>query len=547
MNEVLQRDGRSILDRFAERHFPGWFARREAARLQVTRNQFAADALEISRRSLHELRRGGYEGASKGPGQGEWLPGGGSADEDLLPDLEDLRNRARDLDRNDPHADGLSGAFCDAVVGTGLVPQPLIDAEALGITDAQARRFRRDAHRVFVEQWWPRADYADLHPFGELQRLMVYGLFMSGDGWAIFRPREMPGQYLSRIQIVEADQVMSPPGKELSDNIREGVEIDGYGGHAAYWIKKTHPGDWSHRGGGGYSLDDFVRVPRRDAEGRKAVCHLYRAKRPGQTRGAPALASALLYFRDLKQYIRAEIMAAKIAACFAVFVSTDDPQGLAAANAMGANRKDESLRPGTIKYLGLGDQVEMAKPGRNASDFATFVDTTLRSVGCGVRTPPEITGNDFSRTTYTSGRMAVMMARQVWAIWQHRVAAEFCQPAYERVLTEAFARGDLAAPGFLERLPLWTRARWKGPAQTWIDPQKEVDATLNSIAGNLSTLADECAARNLHWEDVLEQRAEEEKRKKELGIVDKDRPPAQQSGPEEQPRNPPRPQKGTQE
>lgn len=524
----------TALDRFSRKYFPGWHSRRQAARFEAHRIEVAAEMLETARQ---EFRRGGYEGASKSPGMAEWSPSNSSADEDLLPDLDNLRSRARDLDRNDPHADGLANAFADAIVGSGLVPQPLIDVEELGISEEEGRSFSRQAVRIFRERWWPHADYAGNLPFGELQRVAAYGCFMSGDGWGILRPREIKGRLSTRIQLIEADQVMTPPQETGKTNVREGVILDEFGHHAAVWVKKTHPGDFINRGAGGYSADDFIKVPTHDEAGRKVVLRMWRTRRPGQSRGAPALASALSFFRELKQYMKAELMAAKIAACFAVFISTEDPLGLAAANAQSRVRRDEQIRPGTVKYMGLGDRVEIAKPGRNAGDFAGFLDVALRAVGCGVRTPPEITGNDFSRTTYTSGRMALTMARAGWAIWQGLMASEFCQPVYERVILEAVLRGQLRARGFLDNPEAWTRARWKGPAQTWVDPQREVDATLNAVAGNLTTFADECAARGVHWEDLFEQRAKEEALRERLNLPAFAPAGQQQQQPEEPARN----------
>ena len=50
-----------------------------------------------------------YQGADRGRLFGHWNPGGGSADADLLPDLSTLRERSRDLNRNDAIAAGITG------------------------------------------------------------------------------------------------------------------------------------------------------------------------------------------------------------------------------------------------------------------------------------------------------------------------------------------------------------------------------------------------------------------------------------------------------
>ncbi|MDX9703245.1 MAG: hypothetical protein RBU23_09395 [Candidatus Auribacterota bacterium] len=42
-----------------------------------------------------------YKGAQHDRIRSSWIPGGGSADETLLPELADIRERSRDLNRND--------------------------------------------------------------------------------------------------------------------------------------------------------------------------------------------------------------------------------------------------------------------------------------------------------------------------------------------------------------------------------------------------------------------------------------------------------------
>ena len=51
-----------------------------------------------------------------------------------------------------------------------------------------------------------------------------------------------------------------------------------------------------------------------------------------------------------------------------------------------------------------------------------------------------------------------------------------------------------------------------------MDPLKEVKASKEAIAGNISSLADEAAGQGKDWEEILEQRAREEQKRKELDL-----------------------------
>jgi capsid protein len=59
---------------------------------------------------------------------------------------------------------------------------------------------------------------------------------------------------------------------------------------------------------------------------------------------------------------------------------------------------------------------------------------------------------------------------------------------------------------------------WRGRGWTWIDPQKEIEAAVNGMDNYLTTLQDQLAERGLDLEDVLQQRAYEIQRMKELGL-----------------------------
>jgi hypothetical protein len=67
-----------------------------------------------------DSRAGGYEGGRRDRrGTKRWRPPEGSADSDTLPDLPDLRSRARDLERNVPIATGAIATKSTNVIGTG--------------------------------------------------------------------------------------------------------------------------------------------------------------------------------------------------------------------------------------------------------------------------------------------------------------------------------------------------------------------------------------------------------------------------------------------
>jgi capsid protein len=58
---------------------------------------------------------------------------------------------------------------------------------------------------------------------------------------------------------------------------------------------------------------------------------------------------------------------------------------------------------------------------------------------------------------------------------------------------------------------MWVPQGWQ-----WVDPLKEAEASKLAIEQGLSTLSDETASQGKDWEEVVEQRAREQKKIKEL-------------------------------
>jgi len=98
-----------------------------------------------------------YQGAERGRLFGHWLPGGGSADADLLPDLALLRERSRDLNRNDAIAAGITGTKVANVIGTGIRPQSRLDRNVLGLGERQADALQKSIEAAW-QAWVPWAD-----------------------------------------------------------------------------------------------------------------------------------------------------------------------------------------------------------------------------------------------------------------------------------------------------------------------------------------------------------------------------------------------------
>jgi lambda family phage portal protein len=230
----------------------------------------------------------------------------------------------------------------------------------------------------------------------------------------------------------------------------------------------------------------------------------------------------LTYFKDLADYLEAEVVAARVAACLSVFITKADPwaamEGATVSRDPNTNSRIEGIEPGMVRYLNLGESINALDPKRSGETFQSFIEGVLRLIGAALGMPYELLVKDFSKTNYSSARAALLEGRRMFLHWREWLAAKFCQPIWELVLEEAYLRGLFAAPNFYDFRSEYSSCLWIGGAWGWVDPVKEVEASKKAIDYGLSTHAEEAAAQGRDWEETFEQLQRENQKAGELGL-----------------------------
>lgn len=475
---------------------------------------------------------GGYTGARRDRRQTMlWATSGGDADADLLPDLPTLRERSRDLVRNNPLARGAVRTTVTNVVGTGLRLNAAIDAEFLGLSDDEAAAWETTTERLwrlFTDS--VECDVARKVNFHGMQSLVFQQTMENGDVFVVLpRFRRQGSPFLLKLQGVEADRVCNRDNAADSQQLVAGVHRDANGAATAYDILDQHPGSTLMPG----SLS-WTTVPAYGrGSGQRNILHCFAPERFGQTRGVPYLAPVIEPLKQLDRYTEAELMAAVVAGMFTVFIETERSGMDGLADAMAPMRptdetggkkgdQDYKLGNGAMVELVPGEKITTANPGRPNAAFDPFVQAVLRQIGVALELPFEILIKHFT-ASYSAARAALLEAWRFFLGRRTWLAGAFCQPVYEAWLYEQVVTGAIAAPGFLAD-PLvrqaYSGAEWIGPARGMIDETKEVEAAEKRIGLTLTTHAEECAAlTGGDWDRKFKRRAKEEDRKRVAGML----------------------------
>jgi lambda family phage portal protein len=459
-----------------------------------------------------------YEGARFNRLMMDWVVS--SLGETNVPfwDRRTLQERSRDRALNDPVAASLPDTLTMNIVGPGLKPQSRLRADRLGLSEEAAKELQNQAEDAF-NSWAPWADAAGRLDFAEIQTLVMNRVVLDGEILVNLPVLSDGRRPLGRaLELVNADRLATPAGMTRK-NIFQGVELGPERKEPQrYWVRKA-PQDF---GDIEVINAEFSGIPARDSQGRPLILHIFASKAPGQVRGLPHFAPVLKYFKNLADSLDAEIVAQKVAACLSAVI-TRNPENYAlpalpTTTDPDTGKRLTKLEPGMIPTLQLGEDIKLIDFKRSGETFQVFLTTLLRLIGNALGLPYESLLKDFSQTNYSSARAALLEAWRVYLFWRSWLTRKLCQPIWELILEEAYLRDKFSAPNFYAQKAEYCRAVWIGPGRGWVDPVKEIVASKLEEDFSYATLADQCAAQGRDWEDVLKQRAKEQKRLQELGL-----------------------------
>jgi lambda family phage portal protein len=480
----------------------------------------------IARQAL-ALMSGGYTGARRDRASlAAWNTTPGSPEADVIADLPMLRARSRDAERNQPVATGVINTTTAHAVGTGLTCNPKIDAAYLGVSDEQAEDWQKDTRRRFLA-WFTSKD-CDLgrrQNGYELQDLALRTVLSSGDALVITPLVQRIGAAYPTLalQIIEADRISNPLGKQNSDTLTDGVECDAATGEAlAYQVSDRYASD--PRG-----ARTWQRIEARGAEsGRLNAIHLYKMLRPGLRRGVPILAPVMEPLKQLARFTQAELDAAVASALFPLFAKmdpkafdetfTEESQQQIVDKAAKWTGEIESMK---VMNLLPGEEITSPAPGRPNPEFDPFFTACVRQIGMAIGLPYEVLIMHY-QSSYSAARGALLMAWRFFMGWRDWLATNLCQPVYELWLADEVAGGRIAARGFFSDAVIrsaWSGSQWVGDGPGSIDPVKDVTAARQRVALGISTLQAESQLHDgVDWETKHAQSMREAKAREEAGL-----------------------------
>ena len=454
-----------------------------------------------------------YDGIGGGRRALAWQVGNPGAIAALAFTQNELRAKSRDLVRRNAWAAAGVEAFVANAIGTGIKPQSMLPDTAL----------RESIHALWRE-WCEDADAAGLTDFYGLQALACRAMLEGGEALVRLRYRR-PEDGLAvglQLQVLEPEHLPATLNLTLSSGnvVRAGIEFDRLGRRVAYHLYRSHPGDGSLAPMSGTGGMDTVRIDAAE------IIHLFRPLRPGQIRGEPWLARALVKLNELDQYDDAELVRKKTAAMFAGFITRlapeDNLMGEGLADAHGVSLA--GLEPGTLQLLEPGEDVKFSQPADVGASYAEFLRMQFRAVAAAMGVTYEQLTGDLTQVNYSSIRAGLLEFRRRVEHLQHGVIVhQLCRPIWEAWMAQAVLEGALVLPGYLRggaaRRREWQAVKWIPQGWQWVDPLKETEAMKSAIRSGLMSRSEAISANGYDAEDVDREIAADNARADAWGLV----------------------------
>ncbi len=407
-------------------------------------------------------------------------------------DLFKMQEIGRAIDRNDPFIGQCVSRLVNNVLQGGVVVDPDTGDDALDV-DLAAR----------FEDWASDPDQCDVtgeNTLHGLAEMVLRARIVDGDIFGL--PLEM-----GALQLIEGHRCKTPT--RTTQNVVLGILLDPMTRERKeYWFTKEDVGPM----GTVRLVNETVQYKRNDANGNRAVLHVYDPKRCTQTRGVTAFAPmvGMITMHDDIQY--ATLIKQQFASFFAILRERPIESPLGDPAAIGSESTEirddgsaltvEDIAPG-MEWTGApGEKLQMGSPNIPSTEYFEHVRMILQFLASNLDLPLAIGLLDPSDTNFSSQRWATDQARIGWRRQQRIMIDRFYRPTYQWRLRWMIAEDPILRAAAARLGDRFFRHGWNPPRWPYIDPEKDAKSDVVIIRNGLSTRRATLGERGLKIEDV---------------------------------------------
>lgn len=453
-----------------------------------------------------------------------------TGDAEMRTRIRTLRNRARELERNEPYSRRYLSRLEDNVYDhhgitlTSLAGEwrkdPKRNALVWAIDGLDAK-----AIEIAYEKWKKNPFVTGDMTLNEGGRLALRSTARDGDVFGRWVIDSSVNEFSFAIQLLEADMCDDQRnqlirgdtyGSPSNGQVRMGVEINPYFRALAYWLLKEHPGDQQWWNADGYWSE------RHDAAG---FIHPFHRTRITQVRDVTWLCGIMRDLKMLDGYDEAAIVAARTGAAKMGFITRayNEPgpeyQGQEGGDSALGGEKAMDAEPGLIEDLSANPGMGFEKwdPAYPHEQYEPFVKTRLRRIGAGLDMSYYAVANDLTEVNFSSIRAGVLEDREHFKSLQTLWINKWEAPIFLKWLQVSLMLGTIKNPLTGQSLPLsridkFSPHKFRPRRWPWVDPQKDVEAATTAINNRLKSRTEVVEENSQNtFAEVIQEQSEEQK------------------------------------
>jgi lambda family phage portal protein len=404
----------------------------------------------------------------------------------LRGDLKTLRNRSRDLCRNNAYANHILRLYRNNVVGEGFTLQLKPDAE----TDEKVSTLVETAWKE-----WTKAEFCNTSgrmDFMQICHLAIEALIRDGE-FLIRKVYDRDNKYGVSLRVYGCDWLDETYNERLPNGNRiiMSVEVDKMDRPLAYWLTEpmgNYPSRNQDRRRTRYVASDFIHG-------------FLQSESEDQTRGVPHLHASMLRLKTFDRFETAEGLAKAInASQMGFLIPPEDEQ-------YRANMEDDEGNPleliteveaGIFAELPPNYDFKSFEPKADSS-APDFKKTALRGAFAGAGISYHTGSGDLESVNFSSGRMGAYAERDNFRLLQKCMISILCEPVYKFWIESAYMLGAVRLTA--KEYTMAQKPLFRGRGWAYYEPVKEATAAIMCLENNMTTLTDVLADQGQDFEE----------------------------------------------
>ena len=437
----------------------------------------------------------------------DWLAVITSMDMDIRYGGRILRERARDMAKNDDYARKIISEHQTNVVGsTGFKLQ--MNVKEGKNQDELANSRIEQAWKKWIERESCTVDGRS--SFRQVQNMLMEYCVRDGESAIriVYDAKAFCGMRLEIMPVEALDELYNA----VLDNgnvVKMGVELNEWRRPVAYHFRIL-PQQYDVYGSIQYGLKR-IRIPA------DQLVHGFRQEYINQSRGISWLVQSMIRLRMLQGYEESSAVNARTtAAKMWMFVSKIGEE----SDYTGPKDDNQNFymdaSPGSMEKLPDGWDVKQLAAEYPTAQHAMFIKSMLRGAASGSGVSYNTLANDLEGVNYSSIRAGVLDEREYYKLTQSWFVDMFLKPIFSKWLESAILAGAVNLP--ISKFDKFNQPVFVGRRWSWVDPLKDMAAMSLAREIKVQTLTQQLAEQGDELEETLQEFADEEAAAQKLGM-----------------------------